>query len=57
MKREQIVKVFTKLGKEELYLWFSGVVGEGEYKRYYNNGEIWQHFIFKNNKMVDIIRQ
>lgn len=50
MKRKQIKNVFTKLGKEQLELWFSGEEKEGEYKKWYSNGQIYIHAFYKNGK-------
>lgn len=50
MKREQIVDVFTKYGKTILELWFSGKEKEGEYKKWYSNGQLYIHGFYKNGK-------
>jgi len=31
-------------------LWFSGYMGEGEYKEWYENGKLWVHCFYKNGK-------
>lgn len=32
-------------------VWFSGKVGHGEYKRWHNNGQLYIHCFYKNNKI------
>jgi hypothetical protein len=32
-------------------VWLSGVKGEGEFKRWHRNGQLWFHCYFKNDKM------
>ena len=51
MKRQQIIKLFTKYGKEGFELWFSGVEGEGEFKAWYDNGQLDTHSFYKNNTL------
>jgi len=53
MKREYIRKVFTNLDKLKAKgIYFSGVNGEGEYKRWwYDNGQLKIHCFYKNDKL------
>jgi antitoxin component YwqK of YwqJK toxin-antitoxin module len=32
-------------------VWFSGIKGEGEYKQWYNNGQLVIHCFYKNNEL------
>jgi len=51
MKREQIVELFTKYGKEPFGIWFSGVKGEGEYLGWSDDGKLYSHGFYKNNEL------
>jgi len=33
-------------------LWFSGHKGDGEYKEWYENGQLWQHCFYKDGKII-----
>ena len=32
------------------HIWFSGIEGEGEYKEWHYNGQLWEHSFWKNGK-------
>ena len=51
LKHRGIIDIFTKLGKERLGVWLSGIKGEGECKKWYSNGQILQHGFWKNGKL------
>ena len=48
LRRKGIKDIFTKLKKEDFGIWFSGIDGEGEFKSWHENGQIWQHFFYKD---------
>lgn len=58
MKREQIKKVFTDLDdlKEE-GIWSSGIEDEGEYRRWHDNSQLYQHFFYKDGKIDGEFKQ
>lgn len=47
-RRKAIIDIFTKFGEEGLEIWFSGKRGEGEYKWWLENGQIWEHGFYGN---------
>ena len=52
MKKEYIRRIFTnieKLKEEGIYL--SGIDGEGEYKMWYDNGQLYRHCFYKNGEL------
>jgi antitoxin component YwqK of YwqJK toxin-antitoxin module len=49
-RREIIRDIFTKLGEDFFTIWLSGKKKEGECKRWYANGQFWEHSFWKNNK-------
>lgn len=51
LQREGIKDVFTKLGKKYFQVWFSGIQEKGEYKSWYENGQLWMHHFYKNRKL------
>lgn len=58
MKHDYIEKVFTDL--EDLKaegIWFSGVEDEGEFKKWWDNGNLYVHHFSKNNKYYGEYRQ
>ena len=51
MKREQIKNLFTNPQKTmEDGLWFSGIEGEGEYKKWWSNGQLFTHAFYKDGE-------
>ena len=50
-KQKQIIDLFTKFGKASFRIWFSGKEGEGEFKTWYSNGQLWMHRFYKNGKL------
>ncbi len=51
MKRQQIENLFTDPMKTMMKgLWFSGIEGEGIYKKWYPNGELAIHEFYKQGK-------
>jgi len=32
-------------------LWFSGYIGEGVYKRWHENGNMWQYVVYENSRI------
>jgi len=50
LRHEGIIDVFTNLGKRAFCVWFSGKNGEGEYKSWHSNGQLWKHAFFKNGE-------
>jgi antitoxin component YwqK of YwqJK toxin-antitoxin module len=51
LMRDQIERLFTNPQETlEDGLWFSGIEGEGEYKQWYDNGKIFLHCFYKNDK-------
>ena len=58
MKRKQIIKVFADLKKLKVEgIWFSGIEGEGKYKQWHPNGQLWIHSHFKNDKLEGEYKQ
>ena len=51
LRRWGIIHLFTKFGKEDFDIWFSGVEGEGEYKRWHDDGKIGGHSFYKDGKL------
>ena len=53
MKYEQIKKVFTNLNKlKQEGIWFSGKEGEGEYKEWWESGQLWEHCFYKHDNEI-----
>ena len=53
MKYEQIKQVFTDLDKlKQDGIWFSGIEGEGEYKEWWKNGQLWTHCFYKQGNKI-----
>jgi len=51
IKREQIIEVFTNIKSlKEKGIWYSGIKGEGKFRQWYKNGQLWAYRIYKNNK-------
>lgn len=53
LKRKGIKDIFTKLGKKGFDIWFSGVKGEGEYKSWHDNGQLYIHSFYNKNGELD----
>ncbi len=50
--REQIRDLFTnpQQAKED-GLWFSGIIGDGEFKEWWANGQLYKHCFLKNSEL------
>jgi len=54
----QIKKLFTNTQKaKEDGLWFSGYKGEGEFKQWYDNGQLFVHYFFKDGREEGEVKQ
>ena len=52
-KYQQIINIFTDLKRLKYNgIWFDSVEGEGEYKAWWENGQLLNHCFYKNNKKV-----
>lgn len=51
---KQIIGIFTNFKKTMTGgLYFSGYVGEGEYKEWHSNNQLFKHCFFKDGSMID----
>lgn len=50
-RQKIITDIFTKLGKDAFYIWFSGIKGAGEHKEWYNNGQLSKHEFWKGGRL------
>ena len=49
LKHEQIIEVFENLNKlKDKGIWFSGIENKGEYKEWYDNGQLMTHRFYND---------
>ena len=46
LRRQGIIDIFTKLKKEGVGIWFSGTEGEGEFRGWYESGQMSEHSFY-----------
>jgi len=51
LRYKGIKDIFTKFGKEEFDIWFSGEEKEGEFKVWWSSGQIYKHSFWKNGEL------
>lgn len=51
--KQQIDEIFTDLQRlKETGIWFNGYELEGEYKKWYKNGQLFIHCSYENGKII-----
>ena len=55
---EQIKGLFTNPQRaKEAGLWFSGYTGEGEFKEWWANGQLYKHCFLKNSELNGVYKE
>ena len=50
-RKDYIIMAFHDTFKDRK-LWYSGIEDEGEFKRWYENGQLWEHSWYKNGDLI-----